>query len=78
LLAKGGLESRHGGAADAQHGGGLLEGGSEEGWQQNCLTLPQGLDRGGGGSGQLCPLYNEWINSTWSCHAETLPQFVSS
>jgi hypothetical protein len=72
------LEPRHGGTAYAQHGGGLFEGGSEEGRQQNGLTLSQGLDGGRGGSGQLRSLYNEWINSTWSCHAETLPQFVSS
>jgi hypothetical protein len=36
------------------------------------------LDRGGDGGGQLRTLNNEWINPTWSCHAETLPLFGSS
>src|ERR1019366_6781970 len=45
---------------------------------QHRLTLSQGFDRGGDGSGQLRPLNNEWINPAWSCHADTLPLFDSS
>ncbi len=78
VLAECGLEARHRRTANTQNGGGLFEGGPEQRRQQNRLTLPQGLDRGGDGSGQLRPLNNEWINPAWSCHAETLPLFGSS
>jgi hypothetical protein len=78
VLAEGGLEARHGRTANAQNGGGLFKGGSEQSRQQHRLTLSQGLDRGGDGSGQLRPLNNKWINPAWSCHAETLPLFGSS
>jgi len=76
--AKGGLKSRHGRSAHPQDGGCLFEGGPEQCGQKNRLTLSKGLDGGGCCGGPLRPLYDEWINLTWSCHARTLPLFVSS
>jgi hypothetical protein len=72
------LEARHRRTTHAQNGGGLLEGGPEQGRQQHRLTLAQGFDRVGGGGGQSRPLNDNWINPTWSCHATTLPLLGSS
>ena len=77
VLAEGGLKARHGGPAHTQNGGGVLQGGPAQGRPQHRLTLAQGFDSGGG-SGQLRPLYDEWINPAWSCHAVTLPPLGSS
>src|ERR1022692_4569605 len=78
VLAEGGREARHGRTANAQNGGGLFEGGPEQGRQQHRLTWSQRFDGGGDGGGHLRPLNDEWINPAWSCHAPTLPLLASS
>ena len=74
--AKSSLEVRYGGAAHAQGGGRLFESGSKLGRQQQRLTPSQRIDRGGGGSGFLRPLDEQWVDPTWSGHAETMPELV--
>ena len=71
-LAKGGLKPRHGRPAHAQNGGGLFEGGPEQGRQQNRLSLAQGFDGRCGRRSELRPLDDLCISPARSCHALTI------